>query len=793
MASDVVPYLTNSMKRHSLPFRRTAAAAVASLAFVSHAAWAVDPFVVQDIKVQGLQRVDAGTVFSSMPVRIGESYDDDKGAATIRSLYELGLFNDVQVQTQGRDVIVVVTERPTINTIDVSSAKQFDKNTVLAALAASGFASGQPYSKAVEDQAIQDLKRMYLSRGYYNLDVETTMTPMERNQVNVTLSVQEGPSARIDSINFVGNEAFSDSTLKGQMQLDTGNWMSWYTKSDRYASDRLNQDVEAVTRFYKNRGYLEFKVDSTQVALTPDKTGINITMNVTEGPRYVVSGVSLAGDYLQRENEFQSLVKIKPGEAYKIDDVDATVQTMENHFGNYGYAFAKVNAVPQVDRERQQVALMLEAVPSDRAYVRNINISGNARTRDEVIRRELRQYESSWYNSDKIQTSRARVDRLGYFTDVQVSTQPVAGTSDQADLNVNVKEAHTGSLQLGLGYSTSDSVSFLVGVSQDNIFGSGQSLAFEASNSEYNRTFSLRSTDPYFTRNGVSRSFGLSYSDIEPYEAQSGNYYDYKMQYANANMNFGIPFTENDTVYFGAGFEQYKVKQQNRALPKEYQDFQKEYGGNSAYGIPLTVGWSRDHRDSALAPSSGSYHRLFGAVSPAGDLKYALATYRYQYFYPISRKYTFALNTDLAYGKGFGGKSFPIFKNFYAGGLSSVRGFEQSSLGPRNTDLNGDTYSIGGSKKFNVNMEVVAPFPGAGTDKTLRMFGFMDVGNVYADDSSVYDQPQNKDAKSLRASAGVGIRWISPMGPLSLAFGWPLKKYEGDKLEKVQFQIGTQF
>ena len=268
--------------------------------------------------------------------------------------------------------------------------------------------------------------------------------------------------------------------------------MSWYTKSDRYASDRPNQDVEAVTRYYKNRGYLEFKVDSTQVALTPDKTGINITMNVTEGPRYVVSGVSLAGDYLQRENEFQSLVKIKPGEAYKIDDVDATVQAMENHFGNYGYAFAKVNAVPQVDRERQQVALMLEAVPSDRAYVRNINISGNARTRDEVIRRELRQYESSWYNSDKIQTSRARVDRLGYFTDVQVSTQPVAGTSDQADLNVNVKEAHTGSLQLGLGYSTSDSVSFLVGVSQDNIFGSGQSLAFEASNSEYNRTFSLR-------------------------------------------------------------------------------------------------------------------------------------------------------------------------------------------------------------------------------------------------------------------------------------------------------------
>ncbi len=797
------------MKRSSSPFRRTAVAAVVSLGFVANVAWAVTPFVVKDIKVEGLQRVDAGTVFSSIPVKVGETYDDDKGASAIRALYGLGLFNDVRIETRGQDVVVVVQERQVINQVDVSDVKAFDKKMVLEGLGKVGVVSGRPFDKAVEQLAIQELKRQYESKGYYASEVTTTITPIERGRVNVTFTVQEGPSARIRSIHFVGNQVFSESTLRDQMELDTGGWMSWYTKSNQYAEERLNTDLAAIRDYYLNRGYLEFKIDSVQAALSQDRHDIDITVNVTEGPRYVVSGVSLAGNYLEKEDEFRSLITIKPGEPYKLEDVQESVRAMSDRFGEYGYAFAKVTAEPVVNRELHQVALVLNGAPDQRAYVRNINIKGNAKTRDEVIRREFRQFESSWYNTNKVRASRDRVDRLGYFQEVNVDTVPVPGTPDQADLNVAVKERPTGSIQLGAGYSSSDKMSFMVGLSQDNIFGSGQSFAAEVNTSKYNRSISLSSTDPYFTPDGVSRTYNVSYSQYEPYSSQGYGTYDYKIQQAGASVNFGIPVTEKDTIYVGGGLEHYKIQEGSSTftpagmegqdpklwkLTQEQRDFIASNGGkDTAWGVPLTIGWSRDSRDSSLAPNRGMYQRISAAISPAGDLKYALATYRFQYYWPLDKKFTLAFNTDLAYGKGLGNKDFPYFKYFYSGGLGSVRGFEQGGLGPRRVAYNGDTYATGGNKKFNVNLELIAPFPGAGNDKTLRMFGFLDAGNVYSEVKSTAEAPINANAKKIRSSAGFGLRWISPIGPLSLAFGWPIQKYEGDKLQKVQFQIGTNF
>lgn len=795
------------MKRTSLPFRQTATAAVISLGFLANAAWAVTPFVVKDVKVEGLQRVDAGTVFASIPVKVGQTYDDDKGSAAIRALYGLGLFSDVKVETRGNEVVVVVQERSTINEVTINSIDAFEKKVVLAGLAGAGVASGRPFDKAAQDLAVQELKRQYESKGYYGTEVETTVTPIDRNRVNLNFTVHEGGSARIRSIRFTGNEAFSESTLRGQMEQDTGGWMSWYTKSNRYSQPRLNSDLEAVRSYYHNRGYLEAKVDSAQVALSPDKRDIDITVNVTEGPKYVVSGVSLAGNYLDKEDEFKSLVTIKPGEAYKADDVAETVKAMTDRFGTYGYAFAKVTPQPVIDREKQQVALVLNASPDQRAYVRRINVAGNTKTRDEVIRREMRQYEASWYNADKIRRSRDRIDRLGYFNEVSVDTTPVPGTPDQADLTVAVKERPTGSIQVGAGYSSTDKISFSAGISQENIFGSGQSLAAEVNTSKYNRAISLTSVDPYFTTDGVSRTFNIFYNRNEPYASQGSGVYDYRIQQLGANVSFGVPFTEDDTVYFGGGFEQYKVQPGSRSniaeankLTYEQTEFIRANNGKkSAWGIPLTIGWSRDSRDSSLAPTRGMFQRLTGAVSPAGDLKYGLATYRFQYYYPLNRQYTLAFNTDLSYGKGLGNKDFPFFKNFYSGGMGSVRGFDQGALGPKRQAWDGSIYSTGGNKAFNVNLEFITPFPGAGNEKTLRMFGFLDAGNVYSDRAGAYGPVYkngveiNQYAKKVRVSAGAGLRWLSPMGPLSLSFGFPIKKYEGDKLQKVQFQIGTSF
>lgn len=742
--------------------------------------WAVDPFTVRDIRLEGLQRVEPGTVFVSLPFQVGDLYSDDKGSAAIRALFSLGLFKDVRIEVSADVLVVIVEERPTVAELEFVGTKEFDKEVLKKALRDVGLAEGRPFDKAQLDRAEQELKRQYINRSLYAADVVTTVTPIERNRVNLTFTVIEGDTAKITDIRIIGSRAFSQASLLDLLDLNTGGWMSWYTKSNRYSRTKLNADLETLRSHYLTRGYLEFKLESTQVSILPNKTDIAITINISEGARFEVSSVRLEGNFLGRDDEFKSLVSIRPGQAYNADEVAKTNKAFLDYFGNFGFAFARVEARPEVDRINNRVAVVLQADPSRRAYVRKINLAGNNRSRDIVVRRELRQFEASWYDAYKIKLSRDRVDRLGYFGDVSVETAEVPGSPDQVDLNLNLVEKPTGSLSLGAGFSSGDGLGLQFGLKQDNAFGSGNSLGVQLNTSKINRVLDFSTTDPYFTSDGVSRTISAYHKTFSPYQDQSY----YQLVTSGGSIRFGVPFTESDTVYFGAGIENTTIVP-GTSLPAAYLDYAKQFGFESS-ALPLTLGWSRDRRDSSLAPTAGRYQRLSADLSVAGDARYFRSTLQHQEYFPLSKQLTLALNADLGFGAAVGDRSFPVFKNFYGGGLGSVRGFEQGSLGPK--DISGTV--VGGSQKLNVNAELLAPFPGVGNDKTLRMYGFLDAGSV---GGPGYGLSVNDNATDLRSSAGVGLSWISPVGPLRLAFAWPVKKFEGDKMQSVQFQIGSSF
>lgn len=739
-------------------------------------AWAA-PFVVRDIRIEGLQRVEPGTVFASLRVRIGDTYTDDSGSASIRALFSLGLFKDVRIEVDGNVLVVIVEERPTVANVDFTGTREFDKDSLKKALREIGIVEGRPFDQALADRAEQELKRQYINRSLYGVEVVTTVTPIERNRVNLSFSVVEGGPARIREIRIVGARAFSESTLRGQFELDTGGWLSWYTKSDRYSRAKLNADLEALRSYYLTRGFLEFRIDSTQVAISPDKQDITVTINITEGARFAVSSVKLEGNYLGKDDEFKARVKIRPGEAYNAEQVAETTKAFQDLFGTLGYAFAQVESRPEVDRATNRVTLVLQAEPSRRVYVRRIQVTGNSRTRDEVIRREFRQFEAAWYDAERIKRSRDRVDRLGFFKEVNVETSEVAGSPDQVDLVVTVAEKPTGSLQLGAGFSSAEKLALNFGIKQENAFGSGNYLGVEVNTSKFNRTLVFTTVDPYFTQDGISRTVDLYHRSSRPYNDQGGNY---ELITSGASLRFGVPFTEVDTVFFGGGLERIQIKPGTN-IPATYLTYADRFGYIS-YATPISVGWARDDRDSALAPTRGRLQRVQGEWGAAADATYLRANYQFQQYVPLSRQFTLAFNAEAGWGKGLSGRPFPVFKNFYAGGLGSVRGFEQGTLGPR--DVTGS--SIGGPRKAVLNAEVIAPFPGAGNDRTLRMFGFVDVGNVFGEAEKI-------DFGQLRASAGVGVSWISPLGPLRLAIAQPVRKFPGDRIQRLQFQIGSSF
>ncbi|WP_426101028.1 outer membrane protein assembly factor BamA [Massilia sp. TSP1-1-2] len=772
-------------ERHAAPFFRRSLVCAAVLALCAGQALAVNPFVVKDIRVEGIQRIEAGTVFSYLPVRVGETFDDAKGIAAIKALYALGFFKDVRLEEENGVLIVFVEERPAISTVDFTGTKEFEKDVLIKALKEIGVGDTKTFDKSSVDRAEQELKRQYLSHGLYGVKITTTVTPIERNRVTVMFNVDEGEMARIRQISIVGNKKFSDKELRQLLQLNTKGWFSWYTKADQYSKTKLTGDIEAIKSFYLNRGYLEANVESTQVAITPDKKDIYLTINISEGEQYKVAGIKLEGEMFGREDELKSLILLRKGSIYSGELLTESNKRISDRMGTFGYAFANVNANPEIDRDKREVTFTFMIDPGKRAYVRHMNIAGNNVTRDEVIRREFRQFEGSWYDGNKIKLSRDRVDRLGYFKDVTIDTPEAAGTSDQVDVNLTVVEKPTGNVTLGGTFSQAEKFAFNAGIQQANFAGSGNTVGFEINTSKYSRTIALSQTNPYFTDDGIQQSFELFSRSSKPPALNIGSY---RVKQNGGRLNYGVPFSENDIVFFGAGLERTTIITDSDSPVRFLQYVTQVTGDPSGVGrantnaIPLTAAWSRDSRDSAVTPSFGRYQRANLEVDILGDIKYYRAVYEQQWYRPLSRLVTLALKGEIDYGHGLRGNPYPIFKNFYGGGIGSVRGYLSSSLGV--LDNRGD--ALGGATRVIGNAELQLPFPGGGPDKSLRWFGFLDGGQVY-------QEGQRIRANELRFSTGLGVSWISPVGPLKLSYAKPLNAKPGDRVERFQFQMGTGF
>lgn len=758
--------------------KRLLAALVTCVLFAlwSAPALAFRPFVVKDIRVDGLQRIEPGTVFSYLPVKVGSTMTDAKASEAIRALYATGFFKSVRLSEQGDVLVVIVQERPAIAQLDFSGNKEFDTKALQRVMNEIGLAPGRIFDRAVLANAEQELKRQYLARGYYAARVQTTVTPLERNRVAINFAITEGSVAKIKQINIVGAHAFTEKRLVGLFTLRPPGWLTWYTKDDQYSKEKLAGDLETLRSFYLDRGYLDFRIDSTQVSITPDKLHIYITVNISEGHKYTVTGIKLGGKMPLAKARFEKLVKLKKGEVFSRGKLTATTKAITDLLGNYGYAFANANAIPKIDKTKHTVSFTILIDPGRRVYVRRINISGNTKTRDEVIRREMRQLEGAYYDAAKIQLSKRRIDRTSYFKDVTVQTVPVTGSTDQVDVDFHVEEKPTGALLAGIGYSNVDKVILQGSITQSNIFGTGKYLSAQVATGSVNRTYSLSYNNPYYTVNGVSRGFDIYSRKVDASTLTIG---PYTTDALGGGVKFGYPISEQDSLLFGLNVERVKLGIFSTS-PQQYIDFVNQFGNNYSYASG-TAGWRRDTRDSAILPTKGARTNV-GVELAGGKLNYYKLSFGTRWYHPLTDTYTFSAGLNLGYAHGLSGKPVPFFKNYYAGGPDSVRGYAAYSLGPR--DSLGD--ALGGTREVTGSVEVLFPVPGASKDRTLRLSAFVDGGQVYGAGEKV-------NLSGLRYSAGLGLSWSSPFGPLRLSYAMPLNNKPGDDIQRLQFTFGYGF
>lgn len=774
------------------------------MAAVANMAQAIEPFVIKDIRVEGIQRTEAGTVFSYLPVKVGDRLDDEKATAAIKALYATGFFKDVRLEAQGDVLIVTVEERPAIAKISLSGIKEFSEDDLKKSLKDSGLAEGRIFDKSLLDRAVNEMKSQYFNRGKYAVEVNATATPLERNRVAIDFQVAEGESAKIRQINLVGNQAFTEKKLLDQFSSSTPGWLSWYTKDDQYSKTKLAGDLESLRSFYQNQGYLEFNIDSTQVSISPDKKDIYITVNITEGPKYTVSDVKLAGQMLVPEAEIRKLVSLKPGDVFSRQKLTESTKLIGDRMGTEGYAFANVNAVPELDKEKHLVAFTLYIDPGRRVYVHRVNVAGNSKTRDEVIRREVRQMEGGWYNSEKIQLSQDRLNRLGYFENVSVETPMVSGTTDQVDLNINVTEKATGNIMAGAGYSSSDGLILSGSINQSNVFGTGNQLGLQINSGKVNRVYSLSFTNPYYTLDGVSLGYDIYRRDVDSTSLSGVG--QYQSSTKGVGVRFGLPLNERDYLNFGLAAELFDVNTDANS-PITYQNFVNTFG-NSNTTLRFSTSLARDTRNNFLFPTKG-FLQSIGLESgiPPGDIQYYRLSAQHQQFVPLSKDFTLMINGEAGYGAGLNGKPLPFFKNFFAGGVSSVRGFDSGTIGPKGLSPNTATdvcspipappytgcskVSLGGDVKVLGNIELFTPMPGI-KDGSVRLSAFLDAGAVFGPNDFL-GRSATFNFSDFRYSAGVGVAWNSPLGPLKFSLAKPLKKQEDDKTQVFQFNLGTTF
>ena len=747
---------------------------------VSFAALAIQPFVVRDIRVEGVQRTEAGTVFSYLPIKVGERMDDDKAAQSIKALYATGFYTDVRLEVENDVLVVFVVERPAIAQIEISGAKEFSKDNLKDGLKTAGISEAKIFDRSLLDRAEKEIKRQYTSRGFYSSKVTTTVNPLERNRVSLTFTIDEGDASKIVDINIIGAKAVSESTLLKEFEQTTSGWFTFFTKDDQYSKQKLSGDLEKLRSYYLNRGYLDFNIESTQVSIAPEKDKIFITIVINEGEVYKISDVKFSGDLKITEPEMRALLLFKAGETFSRQKIVDSVKAINDRLGNDGYSFASINPVPERDPVAKTASFTMFVDSGRRVYVRRINVQGNSRTRDAVVRRELRQLEAGWYSIDKINRSKERLERTGFFEEVTVDTPAVPGTNDQVDLNVTVKERNTGSLQFGVGYGSGpERLTVSASVSQSNIFGTGNQLSFRINSSKISRAYEVSYLDPYWTADGVARGFDLYERELNTASLNTG---DFRSRASGLGVRFGVPVTEYDSVNFGVGFERTAIGLDSFS-PQRYFDYVEKFGAKSDT-IRGTTGYARDTRDSIYFPKRG-YLLEFGleAGLPGGDLKYYRAQAKAQYLRPIFGPLTLSLNAEFGLANGYGNKPLPFFKNFYAGGVDSIRGFQTGTIGPR--DFQTGEYT-GGNKRLVGNVEVLFPMPGVKSEKSVRLSVFGDFGYVWSADQKLL-------LGDLRYSAGFAVSWFSPVGPLKFSLAKPFGVKPNDKIERFQFLLGKVF
>lgn len=752
--------------------------ALAVFSLFAQTAFGFEPFTIKNIRIEGAERTEAGTIYNYLPVHTGEKIDELRAQQAVTALFATGFFNDVRLEIDGEDLIVIVSERPVIGKLTFIGIKDIPEEELRKSLKTVGLAEARVFDRSTLDAAVQELKQQYYSRGKYSAEVTTKISPVDKGRVEVVIEAAEGLVAKIDNINIIGSKAFSEEKLLGKLDLGRSKWWKPFSTADKYSKVRLQGDEETLKSLYQNNGYIEFDLKPSLVSISPDKKKIYISMSLSEGEQYSVSDIKFAGDSLLSEEEMRSLIPITNGDIFSKSKVTASINKLVERLGDDGYAFANINAIPELDSANRKISFTFVIDMGRRVYINRINVVGNTVTRDEIVRRELRQMESAKYSSGKIKRSKERLDLLGFFSDVSINTSPVQGSPDQVDLNVNVVEKQTGNIQLGMGFSQGQGVVLSGAISQNNIFGTGNRLDLKLNGSKVNRVYSLSYVNPYWTTDGVSRSFDIYKRYVDPTSVDLGAY---TTESIGTRVRFGVPITETNSIFYGFGYEEQKMQLYDNS-PQKYFDFVDTFGDKYST-VLTTMGWSADGRDSFLAPTSGIYQNIsLEAGLPLADIRYYKLNYQYQWFYPLSSIFTFMANGELGFARGYSGNELPFYLNFFGGGVQSVRGYKSGSLGPRDTSNN----SLGGDRRVNGNLELFFPLPNMEEDKSVR-------ASVFVDGGWVYGAADKLDLGRLRYSMGSALSWASPVGPLKISVAYPLNKQDQDKTEFFQFSIGGGF
>ncbi|OBS11037.1 outer membrane protein assembly factor BamA [Acidihalobacter prosperus] len=746
----------------------------------AHAATGADKFKVSGIEVQGLQRISEGTVFAYLPIHVGETFDDAESSKIISALYHTGFFSDVSLYRQNHVLIVKVKERPAINDIKYSGNKVISNDQLKLVLMQAHVAKAQIYKPEVLEQLQNALRDQYFSRGKYNVKIDTTVKHLPRNRVNIDIKIVEGRTAKIKQVNIVGNHAYNEQHLRDLLDVGIPPWWAFLSDRDKYSRERLNKSLESLRSEYLDHGYIDFALDSTQVALTPSHRHIYVDINIHEGDQYKVSSVKLAGNLLYPKAELEKLISIKPGEIFSRKKVTDSIKALTKLYGDHGYAFANINPIPEIDRKNKTIGLAFFIDPGKRVYVNQIHFFGNKSTQGEVLRREMRQLEGSQYSAKEIERSKIRLQRLPFIESVNIDTQRVPGSDNEVNLDVHVKERLAGSFMASVGYSQFEGVILSTSVSTNNFLGEGKAIQLGVNTSAINTLYQLNYRNPYYTLNGVSRSVNLYYQRTNTTQVYV---VDYSSDRLGGTVTYGIPISEYDRLDASYGYQGIKV-QPGTTPSQTVTDFIARHGNNYSM-FKLGLGFSHDSRNRTVFPTEGNYQTLdLSLITPGSSIKYYKLGYDNHQYLPITHALTLSLSGTLGYGAGYGGThTLPFFDTYYAGGINSVAGYQDYSLGPQDP-VSG--LPVGGDLKVVGRMSLIFPMPFLKNSSSVRLSTFVDAGNVFA-------TPQTYKTKDLRASAGIGLEWLSPIGPLSFSVAKPLNAKPGDHLQLFQFNIGTYF